>query len=270
MCYNQGMSIVVFYIFASVFLVSLVSVVGIFFLFLKERVLKEFSFILLSLAVGSLLGGAFFHLFPEIFEKNSEEVPFFILAGIFSFFLLEKILHWHHDHKVHNIQNSKEKCDGCRNFMEEESNKKHLGFMVIFSDALHNALDGMLIAISYLADPVAGVATTVAVLLHEIPQEIGDFGVLIHAGFSKTRAVLFNFMSALTAFVGAGFILFFNEYAQDKTRLLSAFAAGSLLYIAMSDLVPELHKQKKFSHITQQLFAISIGLAAIYALTLFE
>ncbi len=223
--------------------------------------LREFTFLLLGLSVGTLLGGAFFHLIPDVFA-NSEGtlVSFAILAGIFTFFLLEKILMWQHKHSIHSA--TEEICKDCN-----DSNM-HMGYMVIISDALHNMLDGVLISIAFLTSPMAGIATTTAVLLHEIPQEIGDFGILLHAGFSKTKALIYNFVSALTAFLGAGLVLFFNEFIRAHIFLFTAFASGSLLYIAMTDLVPELHKQNNKIHIILQILTIILGAMIMYALTL--
>ncbi len=255
------------YIFASILLVSLVSLVGIFFLFLKDRTLKEVSFIFISLAVGALLGGAFLHILPEIYREIPENrVSFAVLLGIFSFFMLEKVLHWHHDHNAHSIEN--ERCATCNEGLP--SKPKPLGKMIIFSDALHNILDGALIASAFMLNPSAGFAATAAVLLHEVPQEIADFGVLLHAGFSKLKAMLFNFLSALTAFLGAGIVIFAQEFADKSMPLFSAFAAGSFLYIAMSDLIPELHKKKHGSELALQFFVITLGVLLMWLLKLFE
>ncbi len=261
------MTITIFYIFASILIVSLVSLVGIFFLFLKDETLKELSFTFISLAVGALLGGAFLHILPEVYkEVPGNQVSFAILLGIFSFFMLEKVLHWHHDHNAHSIEN--ERCATCNESLPNKP--RPLGKMVIFSDALHNILDGALIASAFILSPAAGLAATAAVLLHEVPQEIADFGVLLHAGFSKLKAMIFNFLSALTAFLGAGIVIFAQEFADKSMPLFSAFAAGSFLYIAMSDLIPELHKKKRGSELVLQFSVILLGVLFMWILKLFE
>ena len=260
-------TITMFYIFASILVVSLVSLVGIFFLFLKDETLKELSFTFISLAVGALLGGAFLHILPEVYKEAPEnKVSFAILLGIFSFFLLEKVLHWHHSHSAHAIEN--ERCASCNESLPDKP--KPLGKMVIFSDALHNILDGALIASAFALSPNAGLAATLAVLLHEVPQEIADFGVLLHAGFSKLRAMLFNFLSALTAFLGAAMVIFAQEFTSKSMPLFSAFAAGSFLYIAMSDLIPELHKKQRCSELALQILVISLGIFLMWLLKVLE
>ncbi len=260
------MTITAVYIFASIFVVSLVSLVGVFFLFLKESILKEFTKLLIGLSVGALLGGASFHLLPEIFRSENPIISASLLFGIFAFFFLEKLLHWHHDHSVHSLQ--KENCPACNKIANEH--KKPLGKMVVFSDALHNALDGALIASAFLVNPTAGLATTLAVLLHELPQEIADFGVLLHSGFSKTKAMALNFISALSAFLGAGFVILFKDLSNVSIPYFTAFAAGSLLYIAMADLIPELHKHRKPKDVFTQFCMVSTGVLIMFAITLLE
>ncbi len=257
------MTITIFYIFASVLLISLVSAIGIFFLFLREKTLQTTTSALLALAVGALLGGAVLHLLPEVFEsKHTETAAEFVLLGIFSFFILEKVLHWHHNHKAHSIQD--EKCVTCGQNLESEV--KPLGKMVIFSDMLHNALDGAVVAGAFMINPMSGIAATIAVLLHEIPQEIADFGVLLHAGYSKGKAILFNFASSLTAFLGAALVIFAKDFVDKSIVLFSAFAAGSLLYIAMSDLIPELHQKHKSKELFVQFTMIALGITIMFAL----
>ncbi len=263
------MSITIIYTVAAVFAVSLVSLVGIFFLFLKDKTLKEFSFTLMSLAVGAMLGGALLHILPEVFEELPENtVSFAVLLGIFSFFLLEKVLHWHHSHDTHSIEEDSDLCASCNEKLSQ--NVKPLGKMIIFSDALHNILDGALIASAFLLSPGAGFAATIAVLLHEIPQEIADFGVLLHSGYSKTKAMLFNFLSALSAFLGAGLVFVAQSFAEAAMPVFSAFAAGSFLYIAMSDLIPELHKKQSTMEIVKQIIIIVIGISLMWVLKFFE
>jgi zinc and cadmium transporter len=237
-----------------VFLVSSASLVGLFFLALKEATLRRSMPLLISLAVGALLGDVFIHLLPELFEEevgNTRAVSAVVFGGILLFFLLEKALHWHHH--------------------GEDSEAPHpVGKLVLLSDAIHNVLDGMMIAGSFLVSFPAGVATVLAVLLHEIPQEVGDFAVLLHAGYSKSRALLMNFLSALTAFVGAGVVLWSGQSVEGGSWVIPALAAGSFIYIAMADLIPELHKGEHRSRTFGSLSALLLGLAAMMALRFLE
>ena len=168
------MIITYIYAFVSVIIVSIISLLGVFTLSLKEQFLRKYIFIFISLAVGALLGDAFIHLIPESLESasNPAMVSILIIAGILIFFILEKFLHWHHH--------------------GEDKNELHIhpvGQLVLFSDGLHNLIDGIIIGVSFIASIPLGIATTIAVILHEIPQEVGDFTVLLHAGYDKKRAL---------------------------------------------------------------------------------
>lgn len=261
------MTIVVLYAFASVIIVSLISLVGIIALSLRESFLRRSIFLLVSLAVGALFGDALIHLIPEAFEKmeNTALVSFFILSGIFVFFILEKFLRWHHGHGHECRSDNIHECPP-----EVEGQIKPLGFMVLVSDGLHNLIDGIIIGVSYLISIEVGIATTVAIILHEIPQEISDFGVLLHAGFTKTKALLVNFLSALLAVVGVGIALVIGGGGETFVPAVLAIAAGGFLYIAGSDLVPELHKTSNVKRSLQQLVAILVGIALMFLLLLLE
>ncbi len=241
------------YSLASVIVVSLISLIGLFTLSLNEKLLKKYVFILVSLAVGALLGDAFIHLIPEAFEQigNPTNLALAIVGGIFIFFVLEKFLHWHHhgieDHAPHPIGN-----------------------LILVSDGIHNLIDGIIIGASYLISIEVGIATTIAVILHEIPQEIGDFGVLLHAGYTKSKALWLNFLSALFAIVGVIIALILGTMTESLILWLIPVAAGGFIYIAMSDLIPELHKTKKFTYSVIQLIAISIGIGSMLLLLAIE
>ena len=207
---------------ASVVLVSLVSLVGLGALLLLP--LKSVVPILVALAAGALFGDAFIHLLPESFERLPTFGPLLVLAGIFAFFILERLLRWRHHHGA------------------VEGDPRPLGYMNLAGDGLHNLADGIIIAGAYLTNPAAGLATTVAVLLHEVPQEMGDFAILLHAGFSKRRAVAFNLLSASLAIVGAVVGLIAGSLAGGFVDLTLPIAAGAFIYIAGTDLLPELHE----------------------------
>ncbi len=238
------------YTLLSVLIVSLMSFVGILFLSFKQNFLQKIIFILVSFAVGAMFGGSFFHLIPEIMEKHSHNLApsINIMIGIIVFFILEKFLHWHHDHDVNH----------------EFISTKPLGILTLTSDSFHNFIDGILIGSAYLVDIKLGIATTIAIVLHEIPQEIGEFGILIHAGFKKTKALLFNFLSACFSILGAILTLLLGEFINDLQYIVIAFAAGGFIYIAGSDLIPELHKKNEFWQSLIQLISIIAGLLLMY------
>jgi zinc and cadmium transporter len=234
--------------FISVFCVSAISLVGVTLLSVRESWLKKNLFIFVSIAVGALLGDAFIHLIPEALEETrvSQTVTsILIIGGILIFFVLEKFLHWHHH--------------------GEDTEEEHIhpvGKLMLTSDGLHNFLDGIIIPV--------GIATTLAVILHEIPQEIGDFAVLLHSGYTRSRALLVNFFSGLTALVGAVLFFAIGDYAEVASMHLIPLAAGGFIYIAVADLIPELQKTKKAEQSTYQIIAVCVGIGMMLALTLVE
>jgi zinc and cadmium transporter len=250
------MSSLYLYALGSVLVVSLVSFIGVFTLSLKKDVVKKYVFLLVSLAVGALLGDAFIHLIPEAFDAfgNSTVASLYIIVGILAFFILEKLLHWHHHHTE----------------VDEVPDIHPTGKLILVSDGVHNFIDGLIIVAGFLVSVEVGIATTLAVILHEIPQEIGDFGVLIHSGYSTGRALLFNFLSALTAVFGALVALAASNIAQSLTLWLVPFAAGGFIYIALSDLIPELHKTKQIRYSILQFVAMIVGVSAMFLLLLVE
>jgi len=247
----------IIYTIVSVLIVSIISLVGIVTLSIKSKKFKKFLIFLISLSAGTLLGDAFLHLLPEIL-KNSEltfSISAYILLGITIFFVLEKIIHWQH----------------CHGHILEDNHIHPFAFMNVVGDSLHNFIDGTIIAASYLISIPAGIATTTAVLLHEIPQEIGDFGVLIHGGFSRSKALLVNFVSALFALFGAVLTLFLASSIQNLELILIPIAIGGFIYIAGSDLIPEIHKHSdQISSSLFQLLAFIIGILIMAALLLLD
>ena len=234
--------------------VSLVSLIGITTLSLKEGLLRRILFLLISLAAGALLGDAFIHLIPEAFaEIEPLTVSIVVLVGFLSFFVLEKFLHWHHSH-------------GDDEFSPEHARIHPVGHLVLISDGVHNLIDGLAIGAAFLVSPEVGIATTLAVVLHEIPQEIGDFGLLLHAGFSRMKALAMNFVSALGAFVGVGLAFWLSGNIEGTAPIIAAFVAGNFIYIAASDLVPELHKTTSPWQSVLQFATIVLGLIAMVLL----
>jgi len=246
---------IIIYTLLSVLTISLVSFIGVFTLILKRNLLNKSIFILVSLAVGTLLGDVFIHIIPEAYEKisNSTLISFLIIGGILIFFVLEKVLHWHH----HTLEHA-------------EEHHHPIGKMILLGDGVHNFIDGLIIATSYMISIEIGVATTMAVIIHEIPQEIGNFGVLIHAGYKTKKALWYNFLSALTAVAGAATALLFGNITEQFALWLLPLTAGGFIYIALSDLVPELHKDFRVGQGIIQVIAIMVGVASMLMLLALE
>ncbi|MDO8667528.1 MAG: ZIP family metal transporter [bacterium] len=240
-----------FYTIASVLIVSLLSLIGVFLLPVKRSNLNKLTIFLVSLSAGTLLGDSFLHLIPEAVKKNDGvETWLWLLAGILFFFILEKVIHWRHCH-----------------LPTTEEHPHPFGLMNLVGDGLHNFLDGLIIAGSFLVDINLGVATTIAVIAHEIPQEISDFGVLLHAGFSRAKALFLNLLSASLAILGALLVLVVGDKMENLTNFIIPFAAGNFIYIATSDLFPELKKDNdKLHQAFLQLASIIIGIGLMLAL----
>lgn len=255
------------YSLASVGVVSIVSLIGLLSLSFRESALRRAIFLVVSVATGALFGDALFHLIPEAVEEvGAFTTPMlFVALGILGFFALEKFFHWHHHHATPQEEHPEE----CPPAAHVHAPHSPLVRLVLASDSLHNFLDGIVIAASYFISIEIGIATTIAVILHEIPQEIGDFGILLHAGLSKVRALFFNFLSALFAVLGS-LLFFLFPSIESAVPYIIAFAAGNFLYIAGSDLVPELHKTREVSRSFLQLIALVLGFAAMYLLLFLE
>lgn len=254
----MGFGVSLVYTLFSVLVVSIVSLIGVIGLSVKYNKLKKILIYFISFSAGALLGDVFIHLLPEVFEERGFglSVSYSILGGIGIFFVLEKIIHWNHCHA--------EITDG----------KEHVHaftYTNLIGDGLHNFLDGAIIAGSYLVSVPAGIATTIAVIVHEIPQEIGDFAVLLHGGFSKGKALVANFCSALLAFAGALVVFFVQSFSERIEFILVPIAAGGFIYIAGSDLIPELHKHShNLSRNLLQLIAFILGIAIMAFLLFLE
>lgn len=232
------------YSLVSVLIVSLISFVGILTLSINTKKLRKILLYLVSFSAGALFGDAFIHLLPKIIEEVGFglNISIYVLFGIAFSFIIEKFIHWRHCHIPHS-----------------EEHIHPFAMMNLFGDGVHNFIDGLIIGASYLVSIPVGIATTLAVILHELPQEIGDFGVLLHGGFSRAKALLFNFVTALTAVFGAVISLFISSYVENITTFLIPFAAGTFIYIAGSDLIPELHKEVKVKKSIFQFIAIVLG-----------
>jgi zinc and cadmium transporter len=227
------------YALVSVLLISLISLIGAVTLSLDGRRLGRILFLLVSLAVGALLGAAVIHLIPQAYvalDHDGTTVGLMILVGVMAFFVLEKFLHWRHDHSI-----PPQLTEGERQGAGEGGVIRPFAIMNLLGNGAHNFLDGMVIAAAYLVSIPAGVVASVAVALHEIPQEMGAFGVLVSGGFRPRRALLFNFLAALMGVVGAIVSLLLGAIVDGYAAYLLPITAGTFIYIAGSDLIPELH-----------------------------
>ncbi|RJQ13480.1 ZIP family metal transporter [Candidatus Parcubacteria bacterium] len=243
---------ILFIILLATFIVSLGSLIGIFTLRLQEERLSKILIFLVALSAGALLGGAFLHLMPEALEGLSGSAVFTItLLSFILFFFIEKVLHWHHCHKGH--------CD-----------IHAFGYLNLAGDAIHNFIDGVIIAAAFLVDIKLGLATSLAVALHEIPQEISDYGVLLYSGFSKYKALWANFMVALTAILGGVAGYFLATELESALPYLLAFAAGSFIYISTSDLIPEIRKEEDLKKSIKSFGVFLFGVLLMFATKLLD
>lgn len=232
-------------------IVSALSLVGALTLSLRPQTLQRGLLILISFAAGALLGDTFLHLLPELTESQGGftlRTSTFLLVGVVSFFILEKVLHWHHSH------------------MPSEEVLHPVAFTNLLGDALHNFIDGAIVAGGFIVSPKLGIATAIAVALHEIPQELGDFGIMVHAGLKPRRALLLNLGTALTAVLGAVITLALSETVASIESFLIPITAGGFIYIASTDLIPELHKEPEAGKSAVQLAGLLAGIGVMAAL----
>lgn len=245
------------YVIISVIIVSLVSLVGIVSLLMGSKKLSKLLLSLVSLSAGTLLGGAFLHLLPEAVEHQgfSLGVSLLVLGGVLLFFITEKLVHMHKCHLPHEHKRP----------MLHESHKHHIGVMNLLGDGVHNFVDGLIIAGSYIVSIPVGVAATIGIIFHEVPQEMADFGVLLYAGYSKMKALLLNFFIAAIAVIGAIVGLVLGSSSHQFAVDLLPFAAGGFIYIAGSILLPELLKECswKESIIHLLFFLLGIGVMVL-------
>lgn len=231
------------WILASTFIVSLISLVGVFTLAIKDKLLQRVLFYLIGFSAGALIGGAFLHILPEVLaQTNSTTTFYYLIAGFVFFFLMEKYFYWRHCHEGRT-------CD-----------VHAVTYLNLIGDGFHNFIDGIVIAVSFVASVKLGVVTTLAIILHEIPQELGDFGVLVYGGFSKKKALICNFLSGLVAVIGAICGYFLTDFARGSSNIILPFTAGGFIYIAASDLIPELHKENNLRRSSLAFLAFLSGI----------
>ncbi|MFA5926647.1 MAG: ZIP family metal transporter [Patescibacteria group bacterium] len=237
------------YTIVSVVIVSLISFVGAITLFIKEEALKKLLLFFVAFSTGALIGDAFLHLLPETVERTGSLTllnSISILSGILFFFALEKFLHWRHCHDI-----------------ECEEHPRYLGVLNLVGDGFHNFIDGILIGASFLVSMPLGITTTVAVALHEIPQELGDFGILLHSGFNRGRAIFYNLISGSIAIAGGVIAYFIGQDAEAFVAFVVPLTIGGFIYIALSGLVPELHKEERWQLSLWQFISMILGIGVM-------
>ncbi len=236
------------YALISAFIVSLIGLVVFFALYLNDKILKKVLIYLVSFSAGGLMGGAFFHLLPESLEEidNPLTIFIFLVLGFCLFFILEKFLRWHHCHD------------------KDCHTHAHLGYLNLIGDSVHNLIDGIIIATTYAVSIPLGIVTTISIISHEIPQELGDFGVLLYSGMPKKKAMLYNFMVALIAVVGVFIGYFLAVYVPGITAFLIPAAAGGFIYIAATDLIPELQEEINAKSSVKHFLVFILALVFMY------
>ena len=239
------------YILISLLVISAVSLIGALYFAFSEKALNRALPWLVAFAAGALLGVGLLDLIPEGIAAIGNTALYYATAGIILFLLFEQVLHWHHEHH-HD-------CDEC----ERKENKKVMGYSVLVGDGFHNFLDGVIVASAFLVSVPVGIATAFAMILHEIPQELGDFAVLIHSGFTKSRALLWNLLSALVAVIGGLVAYFALQSIQQIVPYIIAMGAGGFIYIALVDLFAELKTGKYLLARFGQVAVLILGIIAM-------
>jgi zinc and cadmium transporter len=243
-------------ILIATFVVSLISLTGILALSLRDETLHKILFFLIAFSAGTIMGAALFDLLPEAVEHLGSEISIYITAGFVTFYFLERFIFWYHGHGHHN--DLKE--------LDEVQSIKGLAYLNILGNIIHNFIDGMIIAVSFNIDFSVGLATTIAVIFHELPQEMGNYGILIYTGFNKARALIVNFGAALSVVVGGVFAIFFLVTVEALSGTLMAFSTGAFLYLSASELIPELQEEDDFWKSLVQFGIFMLGLAVIWYL----
>ncbi len=229
-------------------LVSLISLIGVALFNVGKKKMDKILFFLISFSAGTLLGAAFFDLLPEAIIGSDAAIALeFAFAGLLVAFAVEKVIHWHHHHAG-----------------SVKEHHRPLGTLTLVGDGFHNFFDGVAIAAAFMVNVPLGITTTIAIALHEIPQEIGDYGLLLYSGYSRARALAFNFLSALTAIAGGLLFYFFSGAVAHLESYALGFTGGMFLYIAAADLLPELHKEKRAKSSLLQLALILLGALVIW------
>ena len=230
-------------------------------LVMKKKISQSTLLFLLSMSVGVLLATVFTDFLPEVFEESHGlEGPIIILVGFLLMFILEKFVHYHHNRECEHDEHKHAHGDSHGH---GHGHAYHLASVNLVGDGLHNFIDGLVIAGAYAVSIPLGISATIAIMLHELPQEIADFGVLVYSGMSKKKALIFNFLSAITAIVGTLIGLFLVGRVEGFVHFIIPFAAGNFLYIAASNLLPQLHRHCELKETLVHLIAIVIGITFV-------
>lgn len=243
------------YILIAAFLESAISFSGVFLVLWSEEKIKKFLHTILSFAVGALLGVAFLDILPEAIETGTSAKLIFsiTLGSIIFFFFLEKLLLWYHHHEEGSLPHEHSPA-----------------YLVLVGDLIHNFIDGVAIALSFMASIPLGIAATIAILIHEVPTEIGDFLVLLNGGFSRAKALWYNFFVSLSTIVGAVITYFLGDFLSAIIAIPLAFVAGNFIYIAIADLMPELHEHTNWKHAVAQTTLLILGILLVHIGVFFE
>ena len=245
------MEIVFLQALIAVILISLISLVGVLTLWVNKKRLGSILFIIVAFGTGTLFGAAFFHMLPEAVHMMEASAFTYVLGGIVLFFFVERFIQWHHCHKLPAGQT----CD-----------VKSYTYMNLIGDAVHNFIDGAIIMAAFLVSVPIGIVVAIAMALHEIPQEISDFGILVHGGFGRTKALLYNLLSGLIAVVGAVVMYMFAGFTEASIPILIAVGAGGFIYIAACDLIPEMHKEMGTKKLILQFIFLLFGIFLMWYL----
>lgn len=240
------------YILLFTFIGSVGALIGGIVLLSNEKFAMKISHFLASFAAGVLLGTAFFDLLPEashVGEKENINIFFWTLLGIVIFFLVERFIHWFHHHEEYH---------------EHEKEIKSTLPLIIFGDTMHNFIDGVVIAATFMVNTQVGILTAIAVFAHEVPQEIGDFGLMLHKGLSRKKIILVNIMSASVAFMGAIMTYLLGNVLEGYLPIFLALTAGFFIYIASSDLIPEIHHEKRHGYALIESLMLILGIIVIF------
>jgi zinc and cadmium transporter len=240
---------IIYWILLATFIDSLIGLVGILTLWINQKSMNKIIFWLVAFSAGTLLGGAFFHLIAEAVEQIEPLYAMvFTMIGFVIFYIMERFLFWHHCHEGH--------CD-----------VHPFSYLLLVGDGMHNIIDGFVIAASFLVDIKFGIITTAMIISHEVPQELGNYAVLLYGGFDKWKASLYNFLAQITCVLG-GLLGYYMGTAYDITAYLLPIAAGGFIYISASDLIPELHKEKQIKKSLISLIVFLVGVVLMFGMKL--
>lgn len=239
-----------------VFIISILGLAGGILLIYREKWARLFSKYFINFAIGALLGVVFLDLLPEAI-KAGENVLIYSLIGILTFYLLEKTLLWYHHHSIEHI------ISHNRGRHPPEEKAHPAGYLITLGDALHNFIDGLIISASFLVDFKLGITTSLAVLFHELPQEMGEFAILLHAKFSRFKIIMYSLAAQMTAVLGALAGFFYLPLFENLGAIL-AFTAGGFIYIASTDLLPETHREKSAIKSVIQVSLLVLGIFVIW------